>query len=138
MVAERSEASGDGPSRWPTAVAAASTSSPGDRSGDRRPGRSRRDRVPPQLEQVVAAAQQLPLRLAGAHAPAHEPAGALPLLGLAEDRLDGLPALGVAGLAVLALELGGHRRAEPVAAGCRGLAVLAGLALAAVPGRWDV
>jgi hypothetical protein len=53
MVAERSAASGDGWSGWSTAVAAASTDSPGDRSGDRRPGRSRRDRVPPQLEQVV-------------------------------------------------------------------------------------
>jgi Helix-turn-helix domain len=53
MVAERSAASGDGWSGWSTAVAAASTDSPGDRSGDRRPGRSWRDRVPPQLEQVV-------------------------------------------------------------------------------------
>ena len=85
----------------------------------------------------MGAAQQLPLRLAGAHAAPQEPAGALLLFDLPEDRLDGLPAFGVAGLAVLAFELGGHRRAEPVASGCRGLAVLAGLALAAVPGRRD-
>src|SRR6266545_3427322 len=137
MVAERSEASSDGSGGWSTAVAAAWTNSPGDRSGGRRPGRWLGDRVPPQLQQVVGAAQQLPLGLAGAYPAAHEAAGALLLLDLAEHRLDGLAALGVAGLAVLALELGGHGGAEAVALGCRGLAVLAGLALAAVLGRRD-
>jgi hypothetical protein len=57
--------------------------------------------VSPQLEEVVGAAQQFPLRLAGALAAPHERAGALLLVDLAEARLDGLPALGVAGLAVL-------------------------------------
>jgi TrwC relaxase len=93
--------------------------------------------VPPQLEQVVGAAQQLPLRGAGAQPATQEPSGAADVLDLAEDRLDGLLSLGVAGLAVAALELGGHCRAQPVAAGLRGLAVLAGLALAAVAGRRD-
>src|SRR6266536_1609937 len=134
-VPERSGASGDGSGGWSTAVAAAPVTPPGGRSSGSRPGGLSGNRVPPQLEQVVGAAQQLPLRLAGSHAAAQEPAGALLLLDLAEDRLDGLAAFGVAGLAVLALELGGHRGAEAVALGCRGLAVPAGLALAAVLGR---
>jgi hypothetical protein len=58
--------------------------------------------VPPQLEQVVGAAQQLPLGVAGTQATAGEPASALLLLELAEDRLDGLLPLGVADLALLA------------------------------------
>src|SRR6266487_5442697 len=54
--------------------------------------------MPPELEQVVGAAQQLPLRLAGGQSPPQEPPGALLLLDLAEHRLDGLLALGVARL----------------------------------------
>jgi hypothetical protein len=46
--------------------------------------------VPPQLEQVVGAAQQLPLGVAGAHPATQEAAGALLFLDLAERRLDGL------------------------------------------------
>jgi transposase len=84
-------------------------------------------RVPPQLEQVVGAAQQLPLRVAGAPAAAQEPPGTLVFLDLAEHRLHGLPAFGVAGLAVLAGELGFYRRAEPVAADADGLPSLRGL-----------
>jgi hypothetical protein len=45
----------------------------------------------PQLEQVVGAAQQLPLCLAGGQPPPKEPAGALLLLQLAEDRLHAWP-----------------------------------------------
>ena len=67
----------------------------------------------PELEQVVGAAQQLPLRLAGGQATAAEPAGALLFLELAEDRLDGLLPFRVAGLARLTSELGEHRRAQP-------------------------
>jgi hypothetical protein len=69
--------------------------------------------------------------------PAQEPPRPLLLLDLAEDRLDGLLAQRVARLAVVTGKLGLHRRPEAVAAGRRRLAVLAGLALAAVPGRWD-
>jgi hypothetical protein len=66
-----------------------------------------------------------------------EPPRPLPLLELAEDRLDGLLALGVARLALVAGQLRRHRGAQPIAAGRRRLAVLAGLALTAVPGGWD-
>src|SRR6266496_456542 len=84
-------------------------------SGAGRRGCWSHDRVPPEFEQVVGAAQQLPLHLARAKPPAHEPPGALLLFDLPEDRLDGLLALGVAGLALLAGELGGHHGAQPVA-----------------------
>jgi hypothetical protein len=57
--------------------------------------------MPPQLEQVVGAAQQLPLRIAGGNPPTLEPPPALLLLELAEHRLDGLLPLGVARLAVV-------------------------------------
>jgi hypothetical protein len=50
--------------------------------------------------------------LAGGRAATQEPPGALLLLELAEHRLDGLLALGVTRLAILAAELGGHRRAQ--------------------------
>jgi hypothetical protein len=56
--------------------------------------------VAPELEEVVGATQQLPLGVAGSQAAAGEPAGALLLLELPEDRLHGLLALGVAGLAL--------------------------------------
>jgi hypothetical protein len=91
----------------------------------------------PVNEQVVGATQQLPLGIAGAKPPAQEPPRPLLLLELAEDRLDGLLALGVAGLAVMAGQLRRHRGAQPVASGRGRLAVLAGLALPAVPGWWD-
>src|SRR6266540_6246830 len=42
---------------------------------------------------------------------------------------------GAAHLAVLALQLGGHRRAQPVTVGLRRLAVIARLAVAPVLGR---
>jgi hypothetical protein len=93
--------------------------------------------VAPELEQVVGAAQQLPLRLAGGQAAAEEPAGVLVFLELAEHRLDGLLALGVARLARLAVQLGEPRGAQTVASGRRGLAVPAGLAGAAGLGRPD-
>src|SRR6266487_114027 len=101
-------------------------------SGDGRRGCRSDHRVPPQFEEVVGAAQQLPLRLARGQPAAQEPPRAATVLDLPEDRLDGLLPLGVARLAVLAAELGGHRRAQPVTAGRRRLAVLAGLAMAAV------
>jgi len=126
-----------GPNSWSPALAAAPVTLRGGRSGGSRPGRWLGGGVAPQLEQVMGAAQQLPLRLAGTQAAAQEPPGTLVFLDLPEHRLHGLAALGVAGLAVLALELGGHGGAEPVASGCRGLAVLARLALPAVPGRRD-
>ena len=84
----------------------------------------------------MGAAQQLPLGVAGSQAAAGEPAGALLLLELPEDRLHGLLPLGVAGLALLAAELGGHGGAQTIALGLRRLAVLAGLALAGVVGQW--
>jgi hypothetical protein len=80
IVPERSGASGDGSGGWSTALAAAPVIPPGGRSGGGRPGRWRGGCVPPELEQVVGAAQQLPLGLAGAQAAAQEPAGALLLL----------------------------------------------------------
>jgi hypothetical protein len=54
--------------------------------------------MPPQLEQIVGAAQQLPLRLAGTQPAALESSDAADVFDLAEDRLDGLLPLGVAGL----------------------------------------
>src|SRR5215207_3279792 len=86
---------------------------------------------------VVGAAQQLPLGLAGPQPPAHEPPAALHRLDLPEDRLDGPAALGVAGLALLTSEPGEHRGAQAVALGRRRLAVLAGLAVPTMAGRWD-
>ena len=75
-------------------------------SGSDRYGRQFAVGVAPQLEQVVGAAQQPPLRIARRQPAAQQPAGAADVLDLAEDRLDGLLALGVAGFAVLALQLG--------------------------------
>src|SRR5829696_8630361 len=91
----------------------------------------------PELEQVVGAAQQLPLGLTRLQAAAHEPPAALDGLDLAEDRLDGPAALGIASLALPTAKPGEHGGAQTVASGFRGLAVLAGLAVAAMAGRWD-
>jgi hypothetical protein len=85
----------------------------------------------------VGATQQLPFGVAGSQAAAGEPAGVLLLFELPEDRLHGLFALGVAHLAPVACQLGGHGGTQAVALGLRRLAVLAGLALAAVLGRRD-
>jgi hypothetical protein len=90
-----------------------------------------------ELEQVVGAAQQLPLGLTGPQPAAHEPPATLDGLDLTEDGFDGLATLDVAGLALLASQPCEHRGAQAVAVGCRGLAVLAGLAVAAVASRWD-
>ena len=106
-------------------------------SSGRRAERWRCSPVAPQLEQVVGAAQQLPLRLARPKAATQEPPGPADLLELAEDRLHGLLPLGVAGPAILQLQQGGHRRAQPVAARGGRPAVLAGLALPSVLGARD-
>jgi hypothetical protein len=63
-----------------TALAVASAIPAGGRSGGGRPGGVVGDRVSPQLEQVVGAAQQLPLRGAGGQPAAHESAGVLAFL----------------------------------------------------------
>jgi beta-glucosidase len=80
-------------------------------SADRRRDERLRGSVPPQLEQVVGAAQQLPLRRARPPPPAHEPPSPADLLDLPEHRLHGLLPLGIQGLAVIAGQLGGHRGA---------------------------
>ena len=71
---------------------------------------------------IMGAAQQLPLRLAGSHAAAQEPPGALLFFDLAEHRLDGLPTFGVASLArwlasLAFMAVGGRRFWTPTA--CR-------------------
>jgi hypothetical protein len=83
--------------------------------------------VAPQLEQVVGAAQQFPLGVAGAPAATQEPPGALLLFNLAEDRLDGLPPFGVARLAVLALSLAVIAARSPSLRDADGLPSLRGL-----------
>jgi hypothetical protein len=93
--------------------------------------------VAPELEQVMGATQQLPLRVAGGQPTAQQPPRPADVLDLAEHRLDGLLPLGVAGLAVLASKFRLHRGAEAVALGRRRLAVPAGLALAGMLGRRD-
>ena len=60
----------------------------GRRGGPRRASGGLRLLGAVQLEQVVGAAQQLPLGLAGGKPPAQEPPRPLLLLELAEDRLD--------------------------------------------------
>jgi hypothetical protein len=54
---------------------------------------------------------------------------------MTEEQLDGPAALGVAGLALGAVQPGLHRSPQAVASGRRGLTVLAGLAVAAMAGR---
>jgi hypothetical protein len=73
----------------------------------------------------VGAAQQLPLGSTGSQPSAHEPPTTLDGLDLAEDRLDGAAALGIAGPAFGAVEPGPHRRPQDVALGLRRLAVFA-------------
>jgi hypothetical protein len=90
-----------------------------------------------ELEQVVSAAQQLPLGRTGPQTTAHEPPAALDGLDLPEDRFDGPAAQGVAGLALGIVQLGPHRRPQVVALGFRWLAIFAGLAMAAMAGRGD-
>src|SRR5262245_31652121 len=85
-VPRRSGASGNGSGGWSTGLAAAPVALPGGRSGGDRPGGLLGDRVPPQFEEVVGAAQQLPLRLAGGQPAARQPPRAAAVLDLPEDR----------------------------------------------------
>jgi hypothetical protein len=78
-----------------------------------------------------------PFGRTGPLAPAHEPPTALDGLDLPQDWFDGPADLGIAGLAQVTFQLGPHRGPQAVALGRRGLAVLAGLAAAAVAGRRD-